>query len=54
MKNGMIMGSALASFAVEKFGIERLRYLTMEESADRISQFAELTNFRMEFPILEA
>jgi sugar/nucleoside kinase (ribokinase family) len=51
MKNGIIMGSALASFTVEKFGIERLRDLTMAEIADRISQFAELTNFTMEFPI---
>ena len=54
MKNGIIMGSALASFTVEKFGIERLRDLTMEEIADRISQFAELTNFTMEFPVLDA
>jgi sugar/nucleoside kinase (ribokinase family) len=54
MKNGIIMGSALASFTVEKFGIERLRDLSMEEIADRISQFAELTNFTMEFPVVEA
>ena len=54
MKNAIIMGSALASFTVEKFGIERLRDLTMEEIADRISQFAELTNFTMEFPFVEA
>lgn len=52
MKNGIIMGSALASFTVEKFGIERLQTLTMEEISDRISQFAELTNFTMEFPVL--
>ena len=54
MKNAIIMGSALASFTVEKFGIERLRDLKMAEIADRISQFAELTNFTMEFPVLEA
>lgn len=53
MKNAIIMGSALASFTVEKFGIERLRDLTMEEIADRISQFAELTNFTMEYPFQE-
>ncbi len=50
MKNAIIMGSALASFTVEKFGIERLRDLTMEEIADRINEFAELTNFSLEFP----
>lgn len=54
MKNGIIMGSALASFTVEKFGIERLRDLTMDEITDRISQFAELTNFTMEYPTIEA
>lgn len=53
MKNAIIMGSALASFTVEKFGIERLRDLTMGEIADRISQFAELTNFTMEYPFEE-
>ncbi len=53
MKSGIIMGSALASFTVEKFGIERLRDLTMGEIADRIGQFAELTNFKMEYPLVE-
>ncbi len=50
MKNAIIMGSAMASFTVEKFGIERLRDLSMEEIADRINEFAELTNFSLEFP----
>ena len=50
MKSAIIMGSAMASFTVEKFGIERLRDLTMEEIADRINEFAELTNFSLEFP----
>ncbi len=50
MKNAIIMGSAMASFTVEKFGIERLKDLTMEEIADRINEFAELTNFSLEFP----
>jgi len=50
MKNAIIMGSAMASFTVEKFGIERLKDLTMGEIADRINEFAELTNFSLEFP----
>jgi len=50
MKNAIIMGSAMASFTVEKFGIERLRDLSMDEIADRINEFAELTNFSLEFP----
>ena len=49
MKNAIIMGSALASFTVEKFGIERLAELTMDEISDRVLQFAELTNFNMEY-----
>jgi len=49
MKSAIIMGSALASFTVEKFGIERLAELTMDEISDRVLQFAELTNFKMEY-----
>ncbi len=50
MKNAIIMGSAMASFTVEKFGIERLKDLTMDEIGARINEFAELTNFSLEFP----
>lgn len=49
MKNAIIMGSAMASFTVEKFGIERLRDLTHQEISDRVLQFAELTNFNLEY-----
>lgn len=49
MKNAIIMGSAMASFTVEKFGIERLRDLTPQEISDRVLQFAELTNFNLEY-----
>jgi len=51
MKSAIIMGSALASFTVEKFGMERLAELTMDEISDRVLQFAELTNFKMEYAI---
>jgi len=54
MKSAIIMGSALASFTVEKFGIERLAELTMDEISDRVLQFAELTNFKMEYSTHEA
>ncbi len=53
MKNAIIMGSALASFTVEKFGIERLAELTMEEISDRVLEFAELTNFNLEYATQE-
>jgi len=45
MKNAIIVGSAMASFCVEKFGTERLRELTKQEIDDRIQQFVELVNF---------
>ncbi len=45
MKTAIIVGSALASFCVEKFGPERLKEITKEEIDDRISQFVQLVNF---------
>jgi sugar/nucleoside kinase (ribokinase family) len=47
MKNAIIYGSALASFCVEKFGSERLRNLTQEEIAARITQFVGLAKFEI-------
>lgn len=48
MKRAVIVGSALASFTVEKFGIERLQNLSHEEIDERIAQFAYLTDFSFE------
>ncbi|WP_340076976.1 PfkB family carbohydrate kinase [Leptobacterium sp. I13] len=48
MKNGVIYGSTLASFCVEKFGTERLENLSQEEVQDRLLQFKELTQFEIE------
>lgn len=48
MKLAIIVGSAMASFCVEKFGTERLRELTKEEIGRRIAQFRELVNFDIE------
>ncbi|RYE27743.1 MAG: sugar kinase [Sphingobacteriaceae bacterium] len=45
MKNGIIFGSALASFCVEKFGTEKLKNLTQEEITARVQQFVELSTF---------
>jgi len=47
MKRGIIVGSALASFCVEKFGTERLENIEKSEIVDRIAQFVALTNFNM-------
>ena len=45
MKRAIIMGSALASFTVEKFGTERLEELTQEEINNRVAQFSDLVDF---------
>jgi len=48
MKSGIIAGSALASFCVEKFGTARLRELRHGELEQRIQQFRDLVNFEIE------
>lgn len=45
MKNAVIMGSAMASFAVEKFGTERLLHLDKKDIYNRVQQFVELVQF---------
>jgi len=45
MKRAVIFGSALASFCVEKFGVERLQSLTKVEIKERVAKFVELVNF---------
>ncbi len=48
MKNAIIVGSALASFTVEKFGTERIQEITEEELRDRVKEFQLLTAFEIE------
>lgn len=45
MKSALIVGSALASFTVEKFGTERLQEISETDMIARIRQFKELTTF---------
>ena len=45
MKNAIIVGSAMASFCVEKFGTTRMKEISKEDIQMRIGQFAELVNF---------
>ena len=45
MKAGIIVGSAMASFSVEKFGTARLQELTREDIDNRIQMFRDLTKF---------
>ncbi|MGZ5246863.1 MAG: PfkB family carbohydrate kinase [Flavitalea sp.] len=45
MKNAIIVGSAMASFCVEKFGPERMKEITQKDIDDRVQQFVQLVNF---------
>ena len=48
MKSAIIIGSAMASFCVEKFGTTRLKELKREDIDQRIQRFKELTKFDIE------
>ena len=45
MKKAIIVGSAMASFTVEKFGIERLVDLDKNQIEERINEFKKLVSF---------
>ncbi|HET6993328.1 MAG TPA: PfkB family carbohydrate kinase [Chitinophagaceae bacterium] len=48
MKRAIIVGSAMASFCVEKFGPTRLKEITKEDIYRRIEQFKQLVSFEIE------
>src|SRR5450631_3450144 len=45
MKSAIIIGSAMASFCVEKFGPERLKEITRNDINIRLKEFVQLVNF---------
>jgi sugar/nucleoside kinase (ribokinase family) len=47
LRRAMVYGSVLGSFAVEKFGLERLRSLNRSEIHARARHFAKLTQFKL-------
>ena len=47
MKRAIIYGSALASFCVEKFGVERIVNLEQGELDERVQEFVELVQFEI-------
>ncbi len=47
MKRAVIHGSAMASFCVEKFGLERIEGLTDGEIDERIKEFINLVQFEI-------
>ncbi len=48
MKTAIIVGSAMASFCVEKFGPTRLKEVTKNDIDRRIQQFKDLVTFEIE------
>lgn len=48
MKTAIIVGSAMASFSVEKFGPQRLKEISRADIDARIQQFVDLVNFDIE------
>ncbi len=47
VKNGVIVGAALASFSVEEFGTGKLLDITKQDVADRVNDFVRLVSFAM-------
>ncbi len=45
MKTAIIVGSAMASFCVEKFGPQRMKEISKKEIDERMAEFVELVNF---------
>lgn len=44
-KTAVIVGSALASFCVEKFGVQRLKEINTQDIKDRVDSFKKLATF---------
>ncbi|MBV9963529.1 MAG: sugar kinase [Parafilimonas sp.] len=45
MKTAIIVGSAMASFCVEKFGTQRLKEISINDINSRLKEFVQLVNF---------
>ncbi len=46
LRTATIVGSTMASFAVEDFGLERIKNLTKSDISERFRAFTELTRFK--------
>ena len=47
LRRAVVYGSAMGSFAVERFSVERFRNLTVDEIEERVRQFVEMTTFQL-------
>ncbi len=45
MKTAIIVGSAMASFCVEKFGVQRLKEISKNDIDERLQEFVQLVSF---------
>ncbi|MFT6002687.1 MAG: sugar/nucleoside kinase (ribokinase family), partial [Flavobacteriales bacterium] len=52
MKRAVVVGSAMASFCVEKFGPERIEDLSVEEINERVAEFKKLTDFNLDLTLV--
>ncbi|MDB4088947.1 PfkB family carbohydrate kinase [Flavobacteriales bacterium] len=51
MKRAVVVGSAMASFCVEKFGSERIEDLSVQEINERVAEFKKLTDFNLDLTL---
>ena len=51
MKRAVVVGSAMASFCVEKFGPERIEDLSLAEINSRVAEFKKLTDFNLDLSL---
>ena len=47
LRRAVIYGSAMGSFAVERFSVERFRDLAVTEIEERVKHFLEMTTFQL-------
>src|SRR5690606_6349367 len=51
LRRAVVYGSAMGSFAVERFSVERFRNLTGEEIHDRVRRFRDMMIFELPLPV---
>lgn len=51
IRRAMVYGSTMGSYAVEAFSVDRFKTLHLDEVADRVRAFRQMTSFELELPI---
>jgi sugar/nucleoside kinase (ribokinase family) len=51
LRRAVVYGSAMGSFAVERFSVERFESLTVEDIEERVRNFREMMIFEMPLPV---